>query len=168
MAILQRLSTIQKQAPILTNMTYLNTLLLACCLFSTTSLFGQHDTWVVEKLPSTVNSPYDEIAPVPSRDGRYLFFTRVGYPDFDKTLIFDTINYAIKLDASKYNSMLGRMYGELGQTVLGDPSRSTFNQDVWYALADSVNNFQVVQHPNYPLNNALPNSLVAITLEDPA
>jgi hypothetical protein len=58
--------------------------------------FSQQNNWVVEKLPEIINSKFDEITPVPSRDGKTLYFTRVGYPDFNRTLIFDTINYQEK------------------------------------------------------------------------
>ena len=119
--------------------------------------------WVVEKLPDSINSQYDEIAPVPSRDGRTLYFTRVGYPNFNRTLIFDTINYAVKLDEDKYQRMLSRLYEELGQTVAGAPWRSPFNQDVWISYLDTTGAITRTEHPGYPLNNALTNSLVAIT-----
>ncbi len=126
-------------------------------------LFAQQPNWKVERLPDSINTIFDEINPVPTRDGRTLYFTRVGHPAFERTLIFDTINYAQKLNARDYNQMLGRLYGELGQTVLGEPYRSKFNQDVWRAVANDKGNFTEAQHPGYPLNNALPNSLVAIT-----
>jgi flagellar motor protein MotB len=119
--------------------------------------------WQVEKLPTTINTNYDEIAPVPSRDGGTLFFTRVGSPDFNRTLIFDTIQYHLKLDSVRYMDMLGQLYGELGQTILGAPWRSAFNQDIWCSPIDSMGRFGPTEHPGYPLNNALPNSLVAIT-----
>jgi outer membrane protein OmpA-like peptidoglycan-associated protein len=119
--------------------------------------------WTVEKLPAEINTIYDEIAPVPTRNGRTLFFTRVGSPDFDRTLIFDTIKYHLKLDSVRYMDMLGKLYGELGQTVWGAPWRSAFNQDVWLIEVDSSGKFGPLTHPEYPLNSALPNSLVAIT-----
>ena len=131
------------------------------------SSFNQHigaqSTWKVEKLPESINSAFDEISPVPSRDGSTLYFTRVGYPTFDRTLIFDTVDYAIKLSEGDYMKMLGRLYGELGQTVMGEPFRSKFNQDTWVSRTDSMGQFGGTTHPGYPLNNALPNSLVAIT-----
>jgi hypothetical protein len=42
---------------------------------------SQDNKWVIEKLPDFINTNSDEIAPVPTRDGKKLFFTRVGYPD---------------------------------------------------------------------------------------
>jgi OmpA family/WD40-like Beta Propeller Repeat len=119
--------------------------------------------WKVTKLPPTVNTPFDEIAPVPTRDGRTLFYTRVGYPEFDRTLIFDTIDYSQKLSEDKYLRMLSEIYLDLGSTTFGNPERSIFNQDIWWARLDSAHVVQEVVHPGYPLNNALPNSLVAIT-----
>lgn len=136
------------------------------CLASCICLCAQQqEPWVVEKLPPFINSAYDEIVPVPTRDGRTLFFTRVGYPEYDHTLIFDTINYAKKLKPDQYDAMLKRLYGELGQTLLTDPWRSAFNQDVWMSVADSGSVFVSTTHPGYPLNNALTNSLVATTPE---
>ena len=130
--------------------------------FLSSPLFSQPN-WKIEKLPDSINTPYDEIAPVPSRDGRTLYFTRVGYPEFNRTLIFDTINYAAKLREDKYQEMLGRLYAELGQTYQQNPWRSAFNQDVWIANMDSAGQINTISHPAYPLNNALTNSLVAIT-----
>lgn len=133
--------------------------LLWCLVCNWIGLAGQDD-WMVEKLPATVNTEYNEIVPVPSRDGKTLYFTRVGYPDFDRTLIFDTINYAVKLNEEKYLQMLSRLYHDLGESSTPSTvSRATFNQDVWMMAMDSAR----VTHPPYPLNNALPNSLVAIT-----
>jgi outer membrane protein OmpA-like peptidoglycan-associated protein len=137
-------------------------LTLSLFVFGSSTLFSQSD-WLVEKLPDSINSAYDEIAPVPTRDGRTLFFTRVAYPEFDRTLIFDTIDYAKKLPEDKYRDMLRDMYTQLGQRPYGDPSQSFFNQDVWVSEADSAYRFSKSTHPPYPLNNALPNSLVAIT-----
>jgi outer membrane protein OmpA-like peptidoglycan-associated protein len=133
---------------------------LAVCIFQT---MAQQPSWTVERLSDSINTPYDEITPVLTRDGRTLYFTRVGHPDFERTLIFDTINYAQKLKERDYLQMLGRLYGELGQTVLGEPWRSKFNQDTWCAYSNEDGTFTEAIHPGYPLNNALPNSLVAIT-----
>ena len=43
-----------------------------------------------------------------------------------------------------------------------NPEKSQFNQDVWIAYSQNEN-FNTVTHPEYPLNNALPNSVCAIT-----
>ena len=42
-------------------------------------VFGQH--YVVERLPSTINSAYEEIKPVFSRSGDSLFFVRDYAPE---------------------------------------------------------------------------------------
>lgn len=136
---------------------------LCLLMVSMESLYAQTSPWTIEKLPDAINTLYDEIAPVPTRDGKSLYFTRVGYPDFDKTLIFDTIDYAKKLQPAAYEEMLARLYRELGDGARQPVYRSTFNQDVWVSRADSAGAFHGAAHPGYPLNNALPNSLVAIT-----
>ena len=136
---------------------YLNIVFL---LTPVCALKGQNE-FIVQKLPATVNTAYDEITPVIARDGKTLFFTRAAYPEFNRTLILDTTDYAIKLSPDKYLTMLGGIYRELGDAAhQKDPARSPFNQDVWMAEGDS---FQQVSHPGFPLNNALPNSLVALT-----
>ncbi len=118
--------------------------------------------FVVEKLPEFINSSYDEIIPVPSRDGNTLYFTRVGHPEFDRTLILDTVDWAKKLKPDRYRSFLAEVYSEIAGYKVVDPERSPFNQDVWMARGDSANFTQII-HPGPPLNNALPNSIAAIT-----
>jgi outer membrane protein OmpA-like peptidoglycan-associated protein len=116
----------------------------------------------IEKLPDFINSAaYDEITPVPSRDGATLFFTRVGSPDFERYLFLDSVDLAKKYKPTEYLDFLGRIFTSLGAPP-GDPVRSKFNQDVWVAVGDT-GRFVAVQHPGPPLNNALPNSIVAIT-----
>ncbi len=123
-------------------------------------LFGQDFT--LEKLPEAVNSVYDEITPVPSRDGRTLFFTRVGCPDFEHTLILDSVNLGERLSGRAFEAKLGSIYSEIKRGAVEDPIGSKFNQDVWIAGFDSSKLLEV-SHPGFPLNNALPNSLVATT-----
>ena len=123
---------------------------------------GATAQFVVEKLPALINSPYDEIIPVPSRDGNTLFFTRVGHPDFDHTLILDTVDWAKKLKPEPYRNFLAAVYSEIAGYKVADPERSPYNQDVWMARGDSANFTQII-HPGPPLNNALPNSIAAIT-----
>ncbi len=121
--------------------------------------------WVIEKLPPSINSPYDEITPVPSRDGSRLFFTRVAYPVFEPTLILDSINILDSFGVEMYQERLSWVYGQLGRTgPVANPALSPFNQDVWIATVDSAG-FGAPSHPGSPLNNALPNSLVTITPE---
>jgi outer membrane protein OmpA-like peptidoglycan-associated protein len=135
---------------------FLTVLLNSCVVLCTAQEF------IVEKLPEFINSSYDEIVPVPSRDGNTLYFTRVGYPEFDHTLRIDTTDYSKKLTADKYDLMLADIYSQIEGSRISNAARSTLNQDVWLAKADSFT-FSAVSHPGPPLNNALPNSLVSIT-----
>ncbi|HUR30204.1 MAG TPA: hypothetical protein VMZ69_02165, partial [Saprospiraceae bacterium] len=58
--------------------------ILVMILFISIS-YGQGE---IEKLPPVVNTDeYDESAPVLSKDGSKLFFTRTAYPDFEATLL---------------------------------------------------------------------------------
>jgi len=118
--------------------------------------------FTVERLPAIINSPYEEITPVPNREGNILFFTRVGYPEFDQTLFLDTVDWAKKLKSGPYRTFLASVYTEIAGYGISDPERSKFNQDVWMAVGDSAK-FTTVEHPGPPLNNALPNSIAAIT-----
>lgn len=114
----------------------------------------------MEKLPEAINSNYDEISPVVSRDGKTLFFTRVGYPEFDKTLILDGENQASFPD---FDSKLKSIYYQLGGERVFESHQSKFNQDVWTSTADPSGNFKTAEHPDFPLNNAFPNSVVCLT-----
>jgi outer membrane protein OmpA-like peptidoglycan-associated protein len=116
----------------------------------------------LEKLPASINSDFDEITPVPSRDGRNLYFTRVGYPEYNRTLLIDSVDMAVKLPPEKYPATLGYVYSQIAGKSIPNPERSAFNQDIWIAKGDSFD-FTTVAHPGYPLNNALPNSMVTIT-----
>ena len=71
------------------------------------------DYFMLQKLPDFINSPYAEITPVPGRDGRTLYFTRVGHPDFDHTLFVDSVDMAQKLSPEKYEELLGDVYGQI-------------------------------------------------------
>lgn len=120
---------------------------------------------ILEKLPSHINSLYGEITPVPSRDGSTLYFTRVGYPVFDRTLWLDSIDYAEKYTIDEYRKFLTEIYTDLnnGKPIgIGGPESSAFNQDIWIAVG-ARGTFDSIIHPGYPLNNALPNSLLTIT-----
>jgi OOP family OmpA-OmpF porin len=116
----------------------------------------------LEKLPESINSLFDEITPVPSRDGRMLYFTRVAYPEFNQTLYLDSIDVSQKLNPEEYQNILSAIYEEIAGDPVYNPTRSSFNQDIWAAPVDS-SGFGAVVHPSYPLNNALPNSIVTIT-----
>ncbi len=129
-------------------------LLFTCCLY------GQD--LVVERLNDQINSGYDEISPVISVDGKTLYFTRMGHPDFDKTLVEKGSNLAYELDDQSYDQYLKRIYTMIGEHSYVGTSESKFNQDVWIAKS-LFGEFDQIIHPSYPLNNALPNSVCAIT-----
>jgi len=126
------------------------------------SVLSQYNYFQLEKLPDNINSPYSEITPVPSRDGRTLYFTRVGHPDFNKTLLIDSVEMSVKLADREYSSLLSDVYSQISGKKVFNPVLSAFNQDIWIARADSFD-FTRTEHPEYPLNNALPNSLVTMT-----
>jgi len=135
-----------------------------CCAILFHAVWVQGQELVVEKLPAYINSPYNEITPVPSRDGSRLFFTRVAYPEFDPTLIMDSMDILTRYPLEVYRERLSWVYGQLSGKGghVSDPTTSPFNQDIWIAPADSTG-FLPPFHPKHPLNNALPNSLVTIT-----
>jgi len=124
--------------------------------------FSQYIYFQLEKLPDNINSPYAEITPVPSRDGRTLYFTRVGHPDFNQTLLIDSVDMSATLTDKEYMSVLSEVYTQISGKKVFNPVLSSFNQDIWIARADSFD-FVRTEHPGYPLNNALPNSMVTIT-----
>ncbi|MFN0013084.1 MAG: OmpA family protein [Saprospiraceae bacterium] len=117
----------------------------------------------LDKLPEFINSTYDEITPVPSRDGNTLYFTRVAYPEFNRYLFLDSVDLYKKYPQEKYERILKTAYSELSGKPVRDPAASPFNQDVWVAESDSAADFYFLIHPMEPLNNALPNSIVCIT-----
>ncbi|MBK8193200.1 MAG: hypothetical protein IPK76_08315 [Lewinellaceae bacterium] len=117
----------------------------------------------LEKLPDFINSQFDEITPVPSRDGQTLFFTRVGFPEFEHTFFIDSVDQFLKLAPDQYARVLAGAYTDIAGSPVYNPERSPFNQDIWMATGDSVGAFSRVVHPGFPLNNALPNSIVTIT-----
>jgi len=119
--------------------------------------------YVLEKLPPFVNSSYDEITPVPTRDGKTLFFTRVGYPVFNRTLLVDSVDAALEETPDVYAQTLADAFTQIAEKPVLNPELSAFNQDIWMIeMGDSSFSMQL-QHPPYPLNNALPNSLAAMT-----
>ena len=57
----------------------------------------------IEKLGPEINSDqYDEISPVVTRNGRTLYFTRIGTPEFNRTLIQDEVDLSKTLTESEY------------------------------------------------------------------
>lgn len=124
---------------------------------------GNAQIFKVEPLNNGINtSQYDEISPVVSIDGKTLYFTRVGYPTFDRTLKLDGVDIANQLNENDYQNKLKYIFSKIAGKEISDPQSSKFNQDIW--VAESVfNNFEKISHPGYPLNNALPNSVSALT-----
>lgn len=116
----------------------------------------------LEKLPDFINSEFDEITPVPGRDGKTLYFTRVGYPEFERTFYIDSIEQFSTLAAERYMTVLTSIYSDMAGSNVYNPARSAYNQDVWSVRVDT-SGFGTLEHPGYPLNNALPNSIVTIT-----
>lgn len=119
-------------------------------------LSGQHS---LRKLPYPVNTDYyNEICPVFSNDEKTMFFTRVGSPDFNKTLIVENTDLFSTLPIDAYYEKLSGIFSQIAGRNVPDPVHTGFNQDIHIALVDRDTLRRVI-HPGYPLNNALPNSI---------
>ncbi len=135
--------------------------ILMCLLQS-----GFSQNYVLQKLGKAISSPrYDEIAPCVSRDGKTLYFTRIAYPKFEKTLLEKGNDIEKTMDDKAYMNRLSEIYTILDGKPVHNPVSSSFNQDIWVAHSVS-NEFDLLEHPSYPLNNALPNSVSALTAND--
>ncbi len=141
----------------------LSSLLLSVLCFLLPFITEAQKKYEVEKLNTGINSNgYDEITPVASLDGNTLYFTRVGYPDYVKSLIEDGVEMSVKLGEAEFRAYLANIYTRMGQHKINDPSQSEFNQDIW--IAQSLNGtFDQITHPGPPLNNAMPNSVSSVT-----
>ncbi len=118
--------------------------------------FGQHS---IKKMPYPINTDvYDEICPILSFDEDELYFTRVGSPDFNRTIIENGENIYETKNYEYYQSRLKFIYSQITGKGDIDPMNSTFNQDVWYSHYYEGEIYNLF-HPGYPLNNALPNSI---------
>jgi len=134
-------------------------------LCQTFLVYGQYKL-TLEKLPEEINSSlYDEIAPIVSFDGQTIYFTRVGHPDFDKTLEVEGKNLFLSLSSFQYDNYLAKIYSRISGRLVRNATRSAYNQDVWIASLEN-NEYQSLTHPGPPLNNALPNSICALTPDD--
>ena len=123
-------------------------------LFLSWNILGQHS---LKKAPLLINTDdYDEICPVLSYDEEFLFFTRVGSPEFDRTLIEKGENLFESLDPGSYKRKLKEVYSEIARYPVSDPFSSPFNQEIWMIRTDEMTS---LIHPGFPLNNALPNSI---------
>jgi OmpA-OmpF porin, OOP family len=123
-------------------------------------------TYIVEKLPESINTKeFDEVTPIVTHDGGTVFFTRVGSGDFNKTIWIDGKDVSEDYLYRDYLANLRAIYSEIaGRQILGNPERSDYNQDIWYAESRE-REFDHLVHPPTPLNNALPNSVCSLTPE---
>lgn len=135
---------------------------LLCCLnFTLPGGFAQE--FVVFPLSEKVNTARAETSPVIARDGSRLYFTRAGDPDFNRTLVEDSLHLNEELEEREFLNYLARVYSQLAGRPVRNAITSDFNQDVYLAgLTDSGRVTKVV-HPPFPLNNALPNSVASLT-----
>lgn len=117
--------------------------------------------FLLEKLSENINTSYDEISPILTRDGKTLYFTRVASPDFNKQLIVEGFDVA-SVSNNQFEIYLKNIYSTIAERTISQPAHSDFNQDVW--VAECHNGlFDEVSHPGAPLNNALPNSICSLT-----
>jgi outer membrane protein OmpA-like peptidoglycan-associated protein len=134
---------------------------LLCQYFN---VVGQSN-YIVEKLHGNINTDeFDEISPVISIDGKTLFFTRCGSYDFNKTIWIDGKDVSQEMSERDLEYHLGQIYSEIAGRPIKNPFRSDFNQDIWYAESRDEE-FDHLEHPGSPINNALPNSICSLTPE---
>ena len=133
-------------------------------LLSTTYSTLTAQNYIVEKLDSSINSKeFDEVTPIVTHDGGTIYFTRVGSSDFVKTIWIDGKDVSEDYKYQEYLANLREIYSEIsGKKVSGNPEKSDFNQDIWYAESRD-RPFDHLVHPPSPLNNALPNSICSLT-----
>lgn len=117
----------------------------------------------VEKLSADVNSPFDEMMPVLSKNGKQLFFTRVGADEYNRSLIFQGEDLFWKMPYNRYLKSLRKTYEQISGLHLSDPIHSKFNQDIWVAELGEQGEIGKVEALPYPVNSALPNSLCSVT-----
>lgn len=132
-------------------------------VFFSKNIYAQYK---VEKLGPEINSTlYDEISPVVTRDGHTLYFTRIGTPQFNRTLIQDDIDLSKTLNETEYFQTLKSVYSQIAEHDIVDPITSEINQDIW--IADSKDGtFDRVFQPGFPINSALPNSVCSLSPDD--
>lgn len=134
--------------------------LLFILTFSCTNLFGQQKQ--VEQLHLDINTKsYDEIAPIVSRNEQTMFFTRQGYPIYNKTLVEKSVDLSKTLSPDAYQKKLSEIFSSISGKNITNPATSSYNQDIWVAKTKKTLLDQV-SHPGAPLNNAFPNSLCAL------
>ncbi len=134
--------------------------LLFLLTFFCTNLFGQQKH--VEQLHLDINTKsYDEIAPIVSRNEQTMFFTRQGYPIYNKTLVEKGTDLSKTLSPDAYQKKLSEIFSSISGNEIANPATSSYNQDIWVAKTRNTLLDQV-SHPGAPLNNAFPNSLCAL------
>ena len=81
-------------------------------------------------MPYPINTDvYDEICPILSFDEDELYFTRVGSPDFNTTIIENGENIYETKNYEYYQSRLRSIYSQITKKVDVEPVNSTFNQE---------------------------------------
>lgn len=99
-------------------------MLLSLCFLLQSLVFpwttnADYEMSPVEKLNTKINSSkYDEINPVISKDGLTIYFTRVGHPDFNRTLMDENLDLSTSLSFNDYQNELSNIY----QTLSGKKS----------------------------------------------
>lgn len=134
--------------------------LLFLLMFFCADLFAQQKQ--IEQLNLDVNTKsYDEIAPIVSRNEQTMFFTRQGYPIYNKNLVEKGIDLSKTLSPENYRRKLSDIFSSIAGKSIPDAGKSSYNQDIWVARTKN-NLLDQVSHPGTPLNNAFPNSLCAL------
>lgn len=141
-------------------------LFLSVINLSAIETLGQYSPGSVEKLGAHINlSGFDEISPIVTPDGKTMYFTRVGYETFDRTLLENDFDISRTVGENAYINKLRAIYSEIAGKEITDPIRSNINQDIWVAMTNE-SLFDRIVHPSHPLNNALPNSVCGISGEN--
>ncbi|MBK6564181.1 MAG: OmpA family protein [Saprospiraceae bacterium] len=140
-------------------MRYLKTisLVLVIVLQHISTIIGQHS---LVKYDFPVNSDqYDEICPVLTYDEDKIFITRIGSPDFNPKLLIDSVDVYEIFDEEEYKKAIAKVYKQIASKEIHDVIASSFNQDIWTIILNKEKKPIDFEHPGYPLNNALPNSI---------
>lgn len=129
-------------------------------LLSVSAVDAQDEVYQIIPLSDQINtSAYDEMSPVWDEEHQRLYFTRTGFPGFNKT-IGGTEHSRKILSDSEVNHTLSRVYSEISGRRIVNPVPSSYNQDIFYASDEDLSQ---ISHPDYPLNNILPNALASRT-----
>lgn len=114
-----------------------------------------HAQLYIEKLDDQINTDeFDEIGPVIDLDNETLYFTRVASPDF--------IQQFSDAKKNKISRSLSSIFSQIAGKRIDNITDSDFNQDIWIAKVDADGQTLEVTHPEYPVNNAYPNSVCSI------